>query len=222
MPAHHLLGQKSWNLHFGLKSPRTKVKNHIGHDQKIAGPFSNTCGNWSGVHLVCFKHALLSKSGCFRHVWPWITLWDPTLLPSSTRKNLHWEKLRLWACQGTCIWWWKTFKNKGPKHIMCHHHRNAILMQTQTKIEHNFTPSVLKLCFFFVSAVSPSLAPESFFADIRLQEPSLCPISTCFLNSSWEIIPTSERLHRLIYFFEVEGLRINKKLIRGSLTVGVP
>ena len=71
MPAHHLLGQKSWNLHFGLKSPRTKVKNHIGHDQKIAGPFSNTCGNWSGVHLVCFKHALLSKSGCFCHVWPW-------------------------------------------------------------------------------------------------------------------------------------------------------
>ena len=70
MPAHHLLGQKSWNVHFGVKSPRTKVKNHIGHDRKIAGPFSNTCGNWSGVHLVCFKHALLSKSGCFRHVWP--------------------------------------------------------------------------------------------------------------------------------------------------------
>ena len=32
----------------------------------IAGPSSNTGDNWSGVHLVCFKHALLSKSGCFR------------------------------------------------------------------------------------------------------------------------------------------------------------
>ena len=99
-------------------------------------------------------------------------LWDPTLLPSSAKKNLHWEKLRLWACQGTCIWWWKTFKNKGPKHIMCHHHRNTILMQTQTKLEHNFTPSVLELCFFLVSAVSPSLAPESFFlliSDCRIQ-----------------------------------------------------
>ena len=55
---------------------------------------------------------------------------------------------------------------------MCHHHRNTILMQTQTKLEHNFTPSVLELCFFLVSAVSPSLAPESFFlliSDCRIQ-----------------------------------------------------
>ena len=117
--------------------------------------------------------------------------------------------------------WWKTFKNKGPKHIMCHHRRNAILMQTQTKSEHHFTSSVLESCFFLVSAVSPSLAPEFFLADIRLQDPSLCPISRCFLSSSWEIIPTTEQFHRLIYFFEVEGLGINKELIRGSVTVGV-
>ena len=110
--------------------------------------------------LCCLNLGAIATSGP-GIIFYWFALWDPTL-PSSTRKNLHWEKLRLWACQGTCIWWWKTFKNKGPKHIMCHHHRNTILMQTQTKLEHNFTPSVLELCFSCFLLI-PQVWPRDHF-----------------------------------------------------------
>ena len=120
--------------------------------------------------LCCLNLGAIAASGP-GIIFYWFALWDPTLLPSSAKKNLHWEKLRLWACQGTCIWWWKTFKNKGPKHIMCHHHRNAILMQTQTKIEHNFTPLFWN-CVFFCFCCFPKFGPRIIFlliSDCRIQ-----------------------------------------------------
>ena len=41
----------------------------------------------------------------------------------------------------------KTCRNKDPKHIICHHQRSAILLETQRKIEEKFTPSVSDVYF---------------------------------------------------------------------------
>ena len=48
--------------------------------------------------LCCLNLGVSATSGP-GIIFYWFTLWDPTLLPSSTRKNLHWEKLRLWAAK---------------------------------------------------------------------------------------------------------------------------
>ena len=61
----------------------------------------------------------------------------------------------------------KTGRNKDPKHIICHHQRSAILLETQRKLEEEFTPSVTDL-YFASFNVFPCLALESFFCGSQI------------------------------------------------------
>ena len=100
------------------------------------------------------------------------------------------------------------------------------MKQREVQLQHCPTlqsVDIYPLCFRYVFffAVSPSLPLESnCLVGIRLQDPTPRPISTSFLSSSREIIPTTERLLRITIFVELEGPR-KRNLIRGSLTVGV-
>ena len=74
------------------------------------------------------------------------------------------------------------------------------------------------MCFFLFA---PRLAQNHFLNWYQIAGSKTTSNFNSFLNSSHETIPTIERFLRISRFLEFDGPQKSKKLIRGSLTVGI-
>ena len=80
----------------------------MGHDQKIAGPFSNTRDFFQELissvpNMFCCPNlgvsARLALESCFYR----FHIVGPNAAAKFNKKELALGKMRLWACQGICI-----------------------------------------------------------------------------------------------------------------------
>ena len=222
MLAHLLLGQMSWNLHFVLKHSRKWAM-----IKRLQDLFQSHA-IFSRVHLFCFQHALLSKSGCFRTIGLRIMFLPASHCGAQRCCQVQQERVcpgknaTLGVPRNLYLMMKNIFKKMSKTHhVPSPQERNPPLNAKENWKE--IYPLCFKYVLFWCFRSFPIVGPSiNFYSGIRLQDPTPRAISTHFLSSSREIIPTTEWLLRVISFFEVEGPQNNKKLFGGSLTVGVP